>query len=335
MGELIEGCRPQRCDITWPGPSRPSAPPRSSRRPGWTRTACRRAWTRWTPRSPSSARRRSGHFLSVACLWTQNQESCIFCFGHMRVTRAPCWRWRPRTGRRRARLASSPSTRGPAPMPRSRTSSKEWGSIPTCPRPSDWSLRNLTRRSANPSRWSPHQLWHSLHLCTHSPDKPWARPSSTRARTSGRTLSASTRSSFNNFNNRRCSTTPAYSISSLSGLSSDCRTRTRPEQGGRTMDLWTVRRIWKKSITITIIRGADVPKNVTPCDQGMWKLERKNQVKQRLMATRHVWCITSWEVLMMSCINACSNQTKSHSLGQKKTSSKMARSPLIFLKSEL
>ena len=87
------------------------------------------------------------------------------------------------------------------------------------------------------------------------------------------------------------------------------------------MDLWTVRKIWKKSITITIIRGADVPKNVTPCDQGMWKLERKNQVKQRLMATRqwHVWCITPWEVLMMWCINACSNQAKSHSLlGQKK-----------------
>ena len=29
---------------------------------------------------------RSGHFLSVACLWTQNQESCIFCFGHMRYS---------------------------------------------------------------------------------------------------------------------------------------------------------------------------------------------------------------------------------------------------------
>ena len=29
---------------------------------------------------------RSGHFLSAACLWTQNQESCIFCFGHMRCS---------------------------------------------------------------------------------------------------------------------------------------------------------------------------------------------------------------------------------------------------------
>ena len=29
---------------------------------------------------------RSGHFLSVVCLWTQNQESCIFCFGHMRYS---------------------------------------------------------------------------------------------------------------------------------------------------------------------------------------------------------------------------------------------------------
>ena len=48
--------------------------------------------------------------------------------------------------------------------------SKEFGSIPTCPRPSGWSLQNLTRRSANPSRWSLHQLCHSLHLCTPSPD---------------------------------------------------------------------------------------------------------------------------------------------------------------------
>jgi hypothetical protein len=47
----------------------------------------------------------------------------------------------------------------------------KWRLCQTCPRPSDWSLRNLTRRSANPSRWSPHQLCHSLHSCTLSPDK--------------------------------------------------------------------------------------------------------------------------------------------------------------------
>ena len=38
------------------------------------------------------------------------------------------------------------------------------------------------------------------------------------------------------------------------------------------MDLWTVRRIWKKSITITIIRGAVFPKNVSPCDQGVYSI---------------------------------------------------------------
>ena len=54
--------------------------------------------------------------------------------------------------------------------------SKEWGSIPTCPRPSGLSLPNLTRRSANPSRWSPHQLCHSLHSCTLSPDVSSTKP---------------------------------------------------------------------------------------------------------------------------------------------------------------
>ena len=68
--------------------------------------------------------------------------------------------------------------------------SKEFGSIPTCPRPSGWSLLNLTRRSANPSRWSLHQLCHSLHLCTLSPDvsstkKPFKTTNDTKAVMSG------------------------------------------------------------------------------------------------------------------------------------------------------
>jgi len=240
MGQLIEASRPKRCAQRLtpapPRPPRPSAPPcrSSTPPPPWTPTAWARAWTRWIRRSQWLERRRSERFLSVACQWIPNLESSIFSFGRMRVTRDPCWRWPQRTGRQRAQLDLSRSTREQAQMRPSRTCSKEFGSIPTCPRPSGWSLQNLTRRSANPSRWSLHQLCHSLHLCTPSPDKRWVPRSSTQGRICGHTLWASTRSSCSSFNSRPYSTMPAYSISCLSGPSSDCRTPTRPEQGGQT-----------------------------------------------------------------------------------------------------
>ena len=93
-------------------------------------------------------------------------------------------------------------------------------------------------------RWNKEKLYCVCHAMTHgSPpqalennkltvllQKRWAPRSSTQGRTCGRTPSASTPSSCSSCSSRLCSTMLAYSISCLSGRSSDCRTPTRPEQ---------------------------------------------------------------------------------------------------------